>query len=222
MEHPRTQEEANLQDVADVAETWTQKALQMPAIQDWKVQAGNRSFKEVQMKHLFLLASACLALSACQQIEHGSGKGSSGSGRSDGTTDTHSRSGPQEGKINQPQEVQGRRADDTGRNVRDRNEQALTAGSQSENEADRLITQKARQAIVADDSLSTNAHNVKIITINGIVTLRGVVNNEREKNIIAQKVRSVNGVRNLDNQLEVAKSDTNSSGRNENSRSDMN
>jgi hypothetical protein len=54
------------------------------------------------------------------------------------------------------------------------------------------------------------------------VTLRGVVNNEREKNIVAQKARSVNGVRNIDNLLEIARSDNNSSERNDNDRFDMN
>jgi len=47
-------------------------------------------------------------------------------------------------------------ADNTGRNVRDRNNQAVTAGEQSENEADRIITQQVRQALMDDDSLSTN------------------------------------------------------------------
>jgi hyperosmotically inducible periplasmic protein len=96
-------------------------------------------------------------------------------------------------------------ADNTGRNTRDRN-QTLTSGDQSENEADRTITQKARQAIMDDDSLSTNAKNIKIITQNGVVTLRGPVNSDREKNEIARKIRAVSGVKNVDNQLEVNQS----------------
>ena len=55
-----------------------------------------------------------------------------------------------------------------------------------------------------DDALSTNAKNVKVITVNGVVTLRGPVNNDRERNAIAQKVKSVSGVRNIDNQIEIA------------------
>lgn len=97
------------------------------------------------------------------------------------------------------------RADNTGRNVRDRNEQALTSGSQSENAADRTITQRIRQAVMEDDSLSTNAKNIKIITIDGVVTLRGVVNNDRERNEIARKISSISGVRNVDNQIEIAR-----------------
>ena len=73
--------------------------------------------------------------------------------------------------------------DNTGRNVRDRSGATLTPGDQSESEADRTLTQQIRRAVVADDSLSTNAHNIKIITINGVVTLRGPVNRcPRESN----------------------------------------
>ncbi len=98
-------------------------------------------------------------------------------------------------------------ADNTGRNVRDRHDQTLTPGNQSENEADRGLTQRIRQAVMDDDSLSTNAKNVKIITVNGVVTLRGVVNSDREKSEIGKKARGVNGVRNVDNQLEIVRSD---------------
>src|SRR6266498_3096260 len=63
--------------------------------------------------------------------------------------------------------------DNSGRNVRDRDDQTKTAGDQSESEADRTISQNIRQAVTADDSLSTNAKNVKIITNDGTVRLRG-------------------------------------------------
>lgn len=125
-------------------------------------------------KHLFILSSLCLLLSAC-------------------ANDTHANNPP--------------KADNTGRNVRDRNPQAMTSGNQSESEADRTITQRIRQALIDDDSLSTDAKNVKIITANGVVTLRGPVNNEREKNEIARKAKAVTGVRNVDNQIEVIRND---------------
>jgi hyperosmotically inducible periplasmic protein len=96
-------------------------------------------------------------------------------------------------------------ADNTGRNVRDRNGQTLTSGDQAENEADRTITQKVRQALMDDDSLSTNAKNVKIITVNGVITLRGPVNNDREKNEIGKKAKSVSGVKSVDNQIEIVR-----------------
>ena len=94
--------------------------------------------------------------------------------------------------------------DNSGRNVRDRNEATKTAGDQSENEADRTITQNIRTAITADDSLSTNAKTVKIITNDGTVTLRGPVKSEKEKADIEAKAKQVAGVKSVDNQLEIA------------------
>lgn len=96
------------------------------------------------------------------------------------------------------------RADNTGRNVRDR-DATLTPGNQSENEADRTITQKLRQALMDDDALSTNAKNIKIITINGVITLRGPVNNDNEKASIDKKAKSISGVKNVDNQIEIVR-----------------
>src|SRR4029077_20566555 len=94
--------------------------------------------------------------------------------------------------------------DNSGRNVRDRDDQNKTTGDQSENEADRTITQNIRRAVTADDSLSTNAKNVKIITNNGMVTLLGPVKSEKEKAEIEAKAKQVAGVKSVDNQLEVA------------------
>ena len=94
--------------------------------------------------------------------------------------------------------------DNSGRNVRDRDDQNKTTGDQSENEADRTITQNIRRAVTADDSLSTNAKNVKIITNNGMVTLRGPVKSEKEKTEIEAKAKQVAGVKKVDNQLEIA------------------
>jgi hyperosmotically inducible protein len=93
--------------------------------------------------------------------------------------------------------------DNTGRNVRDRNDQNKTATDQSESAADRTISQNLRQAITADDSLSTNGKNVKIITIDGTVTLRGPVQSEKEKTVIGAKAQQIAGVKNVDNQLEI-------------------
>ena len=94
--------------------------------------------------------------------------------------------------------------DNTGRNVRDRGGETKTPGDQSESEADRAITQNIRKALTEDDSLSTNAKNVKIITADGVVTLRGPVNSQKEKAEIEAKAKQVAGVKNVDNQLEVA------------------
>jgi hyperosmotically inducible protein len=93
--------------------------------------------------------------------------------------------------------------DNTGRNVRDRGGATLTPGDQSENEADRTLTQQIRRAVVTDDSLSTTAKNIKIITVDGVVTLRGPVQNPREKEIIEAKAQQIAGADKIDNQLEV-------------------
>ena len=93
--------------------------------------------------------------------------------------------------------------DNTERNVRDRSGETLTPGDQSESEADRTLTQRVRQAVMADDSLSTNAHNIKIITSNGVVTLRGPVNSAQEKANIDAKAQQIAGTTKVKNQLEI-------------------
>lgn len=93
--------------------------------------------------------------------------------------------------------------DNTARNVRDRNFDTTTPGDQSESDIDRTITLKIRRAVMADGALSTDAKNIKIITINGIVTLRGVVNGDNERSAILSKVDSIDGVRRVENQIEV-------------------
>jgi len=95
-------------------------------------------------------------------------------------------------------------ADDTGRNVRDRTAGAKTPGAQSNDATDLRITREIRQAVVKDDALSTNAHNVKIVTVGRVVTLRGPVDSAEERAKIDAKARGVAGVKQVDNQLEVA------------------
>lgn len=96
-----------------------------------------------------------------------------------------------------------RQPDNTAVNERDRSGATVTPTDQSENEADRGLTQRVRQAIVADDSLSTNAQNIKIVTAAGVVTLRGPVNTAKEKSSIEAKAQQIAGVARVDNQLEV-------------------
>ena len=71
--------------------------------------------------------------------------------------------------------------DNTKVNERDRNTAAPTADQQKENRPDRDITRDIRRSIMADKSLSTYAHNVKIISQNGMVTLKGPVRSDDEK-----------------------------------------
>jgi hyperosmotically inducible protein len=68
-----------------------------------------------------------------------------------------------------------------------------TADQQSEATSDRLLTKKIRQALIADKSLSTYGHNVKIIANEGSVTLKGPVRSEQEKQTIASKAESIAG-----------------------------
>ena len=100
--------------------------------------------------------------------------------------------------------AQAEPADNTGRNERDAEGTTLTPGDQSSNEADVELTRRIREAVVADDSLSTNAHNVKIITINGKVTLRGPVENEAERAKIVATAQQLAGKNKVDNKLEIA------------------
>ncbi len=95
-------------------------------------------------------------------------------------------------------------ADNTGRNLRDANGEAtVTPENQKESSEDLKITQKIRQAIMADDSLSMNAKNVKIVSTNGSVTLRGPVNDARERDVIENKAKQIAGDSKVDCQLEI-------------------
>jgi osmotically-inducible protein OsmY len=71
--------------------------------------------------------------------------------------------------------------------------QGNTADQQSEASSDRMLTKKIRQALIADKSLSVYGHNVKIITKDGSVTLKGPVQSEEEKQSIASKAESIVG-----------------------------
>jgi osmotically-inducible protein OsmY len=93
--------------------------------------------------------------------------------------------------------------ENTGKNVRDAQGDTKTVFDQGNSEADRNITANIRKAIVDDDSLSTNAHNIKIITNAGIVTLRGPVDSAAEKATVESKAKQVAGVTRVDSQLEV-------------------
>ncbi|MDQ3773863.1 MAG: BON domain-containing protein [Pseudomonadota bacterium] len=101
------------------------------------------------------------------------------------------------------EEGRARDAENTGVNVRDRGDVTVTPEEQGGEAGDRELTAAIRRAIVKDDSLSLNAHNVKIITRDGIVTLRGPVENTAERTTIAQLAEKTAGVKRVDNQLEI-------------------
>jgi osmotically-inducible protein OsmY len=94
-------------------------------------------------------------------------------------------------------------ADNTKVNERDRNKNEPTADQQKENRSDRDITQQIRQSIMKDKSLSTYAHNVKIITQNGQVTLKGPVRSEDEKKTVEAKATEVAGENKVTSELDI-------------------
>ncbi len=100
-------------------------------------------------------------------------------------------------------EAREHEADDTGRNARDREGNTLTPFDQSEKESDVAITRQIRQAIRDDDSMSQKALNAKVITQDGVVTLRGPVDSQAEKTAIEQKAQGVAGVARVQNELET-------------------
>jgi len=98
-------------------------------------------------------------------------------------------------------------ADNSGRNERDRSGETKTSGDQSNSSADIKTTAEIRRAVVDDKSLSMMAKNVKIITENGVVTLRGPVKTAEEKAKIAELAKTHAGNAKVENQLEVKASD---------------
>jgi osmotically-inducible protein OsmY len=95
-------------------------------------------------------------------------------------------------------------ADNTKVNTRDRAKGAVTADQQKENATDRELTQKIRRALMDDKSLSTYAHNVKVIAQGGKVTLKGPVRSDQEKQTVEEKATAVAGAGHVTNQLSVA------------------
>lgn len=94
--------------------------------------------------------------------------------------------------------------DNTQVNQRDYQTGTLTAEDQARGSAaDVELTRKIRQDLVADKSLSTDAQNIKIVTLNSVVTLRGPVATPAERQKIDALVKKTAGVSRVDNQLEI-------------------
>lgn len=94
-------------------------------------------------------------------------------------------------------------ADNTAINQRDNQSTEPTADQQKNSQSDVDLTAKIRRSIVSDKSLSTNAHNVKIIAQNGVVTLKGPVHSEAEKSTIEQRASSIAGQSKVKNEIDV-------------------
>src|SRR5436189_3650803 len=95
------------------------------------------------------------------------------------------------------------KADNTATNQRDRSGETNTSGDQSNSSADLKITQAVRRALMKDSELSSTAKNIKVITANGQVTLRGPVKTAQEKAKIDQIAKSAAGGAKIDDQLDV-------------------
>jgi osmotically-inducible protein OsmY len=93
--------------------------------------------------------------------------------------------------------------DNTKMNKRDRSKAEPTADQGKNNAADRDTMKKIRKSLMDDKSLSSYAHNVKVIAQNGKVTLKGPVRSEEEKQTVEQKATEVAGSGNVTNQLTV-------------------
>jgi len=103
----------------------------------------------------------------------------------------------------QTTEQQGTSPDNTKMNAQDRDKASPTADQQKDNRSDREITQQIRQSVIKDKSLSTYAHNIKIITQNGQVTLKGPVRSEDEKRAIEVKATEVAGENKVTSELNI-------------------
>lgn len=100
------------------------------------------------------------------------------------------------------QVVQDRDANNTGINKRDRDDKNLTPMDQMNNKVDLKITQDIRQALMKDE-FSMDAKNIKVITRNSVVTLRGPVKSAAELEKINVAVKAIPGIKSIDNQLQV-------------------
>ena len=94
-------------------------------------------------------------------------------------------------------------ADNTKVNQRDKNKAEPTADQQKENQPDRELARQIRRSIIQDKSLSSYAHNVKIIAQNGTVTLKGPVRSDEEKTVVEAKAAEIAGADKVTSQLEV-------------------
>ena len=95
-------------------------------------------------------------------------------------------------------------SDNSKSNKADQSNMSATADTQSNHSSDVDLTKRIRQSVVADKSLSTYAHNVKIVTLNGSVTLNGVVRSDEERNAVEMKAVAVAGQGKVTNALKVA------------------
>ena len=96
-------------------------------------------------------------------------------------------------------------ADNSAMNIRDRDGDTMTPLDQSNQQGDVEITRAIRTGLVGDDSLGINAHNVKVITVDGRVTLRGPVASTAEQAKVVAMAKQVAGSGRVQNHLDVVR-----------------
>jgi len=94
--------------------------------------------------------------------------------------------------------------DNSAQNMRDRDSQSMTPMDQSNKPEDIDLTRRVRQAVESDSNLSVDAKNVKIITVDGVVWLRGPVKSAEEKAEIARAAHSIAGAGHVHDQIQIA------------------
>ena len=108
------------------------------------------------------------------------------------------------------QDTSNTKPDNTKVNKRDRAEGEPTADQQKNNKSDRETAKQIRKALMNDKSLSTYAHNVKVIVQNGTVTLKGPVRSDEEKKTVEAKAAEVAGASNVKNEISIVSADSSS------------
>jgi osmotically-inducible protein OsmY len=158
--------------------------------------------KHLVLKSLIVAASAAALAIGCDPTSNRSQSGSAEDTNSVANK-SQTQTSPSTGSASADQKsASAPDADNTANNTRDRGTNTLTAGDQGNSDSDRQITQRIRRQLTADNQLSTTAKNVKIITLDGKVTLRGPVNSSSEKSAI-EKVAQQEAGASVDDQLEV-------------------
>lgn len=154
-----------------------------------------------QLAYLSALGTLVVFLGCNKNSDTGAGGAADTTTRSSGTSgsvDTQTRDRSPAASTDT-----SRSPDNTGNNVRDRSNATLTPGDQGEDQQALDMTRRIRQAIASNDQLSQEAKNIKIITTNGKVTLRGPVNSEQERKTIESIVQQQGQGATVDDRLEV-------------------
>jgi osmotically-inducible protein OsmY len=152
---------------------------------------------------LFIVPAVALAaaLAGCGKTDESSGTGGADTEISAGA-DSGVSASTSTNEVSASASASTASADNTGINKRDRAEEALTPGDQANNDADRELTRKIRRTLTSNDQLSMTAKNIKIIAVDGKVTLRGPVKTAEEREQIAALAQLASGGV-VNNQLEV-------------------